>query len=133
LEGRARDSRPGELRTEDIATEVFFLPAANHAEKGGTFTQTQRLLQWHHKAIRSAGSMPSSELEFFYELGKRDPGQAIADSDRPARPALLDLTWDYPSTASTERSIPEAVLTEINGMHLSGDQGRPDAVLDGFV
>ena len=36
----------GELRPEDIETEVFFFPAAGHAEKEGAFTNTQRLLQW---------------------------------------------------------------------------------------
>jgi len=35
----------GELKPEDIATEVFFLPAASHVEKKGCFTNTQRLLQ----------------------------------------------------------------------------------------
>src|SRR4051812_29958496 len=29
-----------------VGTEVFFLPAASHVEKEGTFTNTQRLLQW---------------------------------------------------------------------------------------
>src|SRR4029453_4009824 len=42
--------RDGELRTEDIQTEVFLMPAATHIEKEGTFTQTQRLLQWRDKA-----------------------------------------------------------------------------------
>ncbi|MBR7504178.1 hypothetical protein KCW65_29275, partial [Mycobacterium tuberculosis] len=32
----------GELKTEDIDTEVFFLPAANHTEKAGTFTALSR-------------------------------------------------------------------------------------------
>src|SRR5699024_5159438 len=41
----------GELVTEEIGTEVFFLPAASHVEKSGTFTNTQRMLQWHHKAV----------------------------------------------------------------------------------
>ena len=45
----------GELRTEDIETEVFFLPAAAHTEKSGSFTQTQRMLQWHHQAVQPAG------------------------------------------------------------------------------
>jgi len=35
----------GELKTEEIPTEVFFLPAAAHVEKDGSFTNTQRLLQ----------------------------------------------------------------------------------------
>jgi len=45
----------GELRTEEIATEVFFLPAAGHAEKDGCFTNTQRLVQWHEKAVDPPG------------------------------------------------------------------------------
>ena len=44
----------GEMRTEDIATEVFFFPAAAHTEKDGTFTNTQRMVQWHHQAVRAA-------------------------------------------------------------------------------
>jgi formate dehydrogenase major subunit len=45
----------GELRTEDIGTEVFFLPAAAHTEKDGSFTNTQRMLQWHHQAVEPEG------------------------------------------------------------------------------
>src|SRR5689334_14121239 len=45
----------GEFVTEDIATEVFLMPAAAHTEKDGSYTNTQRLLQWHHKAVDPAG------------------------------------------------------------------------------
>ena len=77
----------GELRTEDIATEVFFMPAASHVEKAGTFTQTQRLLQWRHKAIDPPGEC-QSELDFFYQLGQRIR-QKLADStDERDRPLL---------------------------------------------
>src|SRR3954466_15310992 len=34
----------GELKTEEIGTEVFLMPAASHTEKDGSFTNTQRLL-----------------------------------------------------------------------------------------
>jgi formate dehydrogenase major subunit len=37
----------GELRPEKIKTEMFMLPAALPGEKEGTFTNTQRLIQWH--------------------------------------------------------------------------------------
>ena len=50
----------GELVTEDIATEVFFLPAAAHTEKDGCFTNTQRLLQWHEKAVEPPGTAARS-------------------------------------------------------------------------
>src|SRR4029450_6226552 len=36
----APEIESGELRTEDIGTEVFLLPAASHVEKEGTFTNT---------------------------------------------------------------------------------------------
>ena len=60
----------GEIKPEDIDTEVFFFPAAAHIEKDGTFTNTQRLLQWHHKAVEPKGDT-RSELEFIYKLGQR--------------------------------------------------------------
>src|SRR5215213_682138 len=41
----------GQLRTEDIGTEVFLLPAATHVEKKGSFTNTQRLLLWFYWAV----------------------------------------------------------------------------------
>jgi formate dehydrogenase major subunit len=113
----------GELCTEEIETEVFFLPAATHVEKAGSFTQTQRLLQWRHKAVEPPGDC-QSELHFFYELGKRIRARLAGSTDERDRP-LLDLTWDYPTD---EHGDPdgEAVLAEINGYHLTGpDAGEP--------
>ncbi|NUO35536.1 MAG: molybdopterin-dependent oxidoreductase [Dermatophilaceae bacterium] len=113
----------GEMRAEDIQTEVFFMPAAAHTEKSGSFTQTQRMLQWHHKAVAPPGDA-QSELEFFYELGKR-VREILADSDDPRDRPLLDLTWDYPLDADGEIDA-EAVLAEVNGRHLTGDKaGQP--------
>jgi formate dehydrogenase major subunit len=113
----------GELRPEDIQTEVFFLPAAAHTEKSGSFTQTQRMLQWHHKAVAPPGDA-QSELEFFYELGRR-VREILADSTDPRDRPLLDLTWDYPLDADGEIDA-EAVLAEVNGRHLTGEKaGRP--------
>ncbi len=60
----------GEVRADDIATEVFFFPAATHTEKDGSFTQTQRVVQWHHAAIEPPGDC-RSELSFVYDLGRR--------------------------------------------------------------
>ena len=71
----------GELRTADIGTEVFFLPAAAHSEKDGTFTNTQRLLQWHHKAVEPPGDC-RSDLWFYYELGRRIKERLAGSTDR---------------------------------------------------
>ncbi len=113
----------GELRTEDIDTEVFFLPAANHTEKAGTFTQTQRLVQWRFKAVDPPGDA-QSELDFFYELGERIR-EKLKDSDDPRDRPLLDLTWDYPRDDEGDVDA-EAVMKEINGYHLGGEKdGEP--------
>ncbi len=113
----------GELKTEDIGTEVFFFPAAAHAEKDGTFTQTQRLLQWHHKAVAPPGDC-RSDLQFFYEVGRR-MRERLAESTLPRDRPLLDLTWDYPVNEEGDPAA-DAVLREINGVHLTGDKaGQP--------
>ncbi|ORV52103.1 formate dehydrogenase [Mycobacterium florentinum] len=113
----------GELETEKIETEVFFFPAATHVEKAGTFTQTQRLIQWRHKALEPPGQC-QSECEFFYELGKRIRARLAGSTDERDRP-LLDLTWDYPTDEHGDIDG-EAVLAEYNGHHLTGpDAGKP--------
>ena len=96
----------GEVRTEDIATEVFFLPAASHAEKAGTFTQTQRMLQWRHKALDAPGEC-QSDLDFFYKLGQRIRAKLADSTDERDRP-LLDLTWDYPAGEHDEANPGDA-------------------------
>jgi formate dehydrogenase major subunit len=99
----------GEVRPEDIPTEVFFFPAAAHTEKDGTFTNTQRLLQWHHKAVEPPGDC-RGDLGFVYELGRRLKALYLA-SNEPKDLAIQELTWDAASA--------EDVLKEINGWHVS--------------
>jgi formate dehydrogenase major subunit len=119
----------GEMRTEDIKTEVFFLPAAAHTEKSGSFTNTQRMLQWHHEAVPPSQDA-RSDLWFTYHLGRRireklagSPSTADAEMDRP----VLDLTWDYPVHGPLSEPSADAVLAEINGWDAAG---RP---LSGFA
>ncbi len=113
----------GELKTEDIATEVFFFPAATHVEKAGSFTQTQRMVQWRHQAVDPPGDC-QSELQFFVELGNRIRQRLAGSTDQRDRP-LLDLTWDYPTNEHGEPDS-EAVLAEINGFQVTGPEaGRP--------
>src|SRR5689334_1827648 len=83
----------GEVRTEDIRTEVFFFPAAAHTEKDGTFTNTQRLLQWHHKAVEPPGDA-RSDLWFAYHLGRRLK-DLYARSTLERDQGIQALTWDY--------------------------------------
>lgn len=109
----------GELKTEEIDTEVFFMPAANHTEKAGSFTQTQRMVQWRDQAVTPPGDC-TSELEFFHKLGLMIK-ERLKDSTDPRDKPIQDLTWDY---SVDEHGEPDAedVLREINGYHLSGEK-----------
>jgi formate dehydrogenase major subunit len=107
----------GAVRAEDIATEVFFFPAAAHTEKSGSFTNTQRLLQWHHKAVEPQGD-DRSDLWFAYHLGRRLKQRYATSTlgrDRPIRA----LTWDYPTEGPYDDPSAEAVLREINGFTIA--------------
>ncbi|MFP5347562.1 MAG: molybdopterin dinucleotide binding domain-containing protein, partial [Actinomycetes bacterium] len=113
----------GEIVPEECATEVFMMPAASHVEKEGTFTQTQRLLQWREKALDPVGDR-RSELWFFFHLG-RLIRERLKDSPNPRDRAVLDLAWDYPMHGEQgergqfgEPSAPH-VLMEINGYEVA--------------
>jgi len=98
-------------------TEVFFFPAAAHTEKDGTFTNTQRLLQFHAKAVEPSGDQ-RSELWFMYHLGRRLRSlyeSSTLSRDRP----LLDLTWSYPTVGPHDEPDVLAVMNEINGYTVS--------------
>ncbi len=109
--------RRGELRTEDVATEVFFFPAAGHAEKDGCFTNTQRLLQWHEKAVDPPDDA-RSETWFIYHLGRRLKEKALRDP-RPRNAGLAALTWDYSVRGERAEPRTEEILAEINGFRTS--------------
>ena len=117
--------RRGELDPRSIGTEVFFFPAAGHAEKEGCFTNTQRLLQWHEKAIDPPADA-RSEAWFAYHLGRRLKEKAARD-DRPRNAGLRALTWNYRTQGPQGDPDIEQVLQEINGRRV-----RDSALLGGF-
>jgi formate dehydrogenase major subunit len=107
----------GEIVPEECRTEVFLLPAASHVEKNGTFTQTQRMLQWREKALDPVGDC-RSELWFFYHLGRMIRERLAGSTDERDRP-LLDLRWDLPTEGEHDEPRAEAVLMEINGYEIA--------------
>jgi formate dehydrogenase major subunit len=117
-----------------IKTEVFFIPAASNTEKEGTFTNTQRLLQWHDKAIDPPGDCRSDSW-FVYELGKRLK-KLYAGSTLPRDQGLLNLTWDYEydkpphlpdGSVSRIKGEPDVrrILKEMNGYTVADRQQVP--------
>jgi formate dehydrogenase major subunit len=109
----APEIESGEVRTEDIGTEVFLMPAASHVEKEGTFTNTQRLLQWRDKALDPPGDA-RSEVWFMHHLTKRVQAHyATSTDDRDW--AIRNLSWDYEEHGPEREPLAEDILREING------------------
>ena len=105
--------RSGEMRPESIDTEVFFFPGAGRAEKEGCFTNTQRLNQFHEKAVEPPGDA-RSESWFMYHLGRRLKERASANP-QPRNAGLNALNWTYPTVGPLREPAAEEVLKEING------------------
>ncbi len=103
----------GELRPQDIKTEVFLMPAASHVEKAGCFTNTQRLLQWREKAVDPPGDA-RSDTWFVYHLGRRLKEKAARDR-RPRNDGLNALTWSYRTEGPLDEPVVDEILQEING------------------
>lgn len=102
-----------------IKTEVFFLPAAHVSENTGVFTNTQRLLQQHDKAVDPPDDA-RSDLWFTFHLGQRLKA-LYKDSTQPRDWPIQNLLWDYlrPEENAQWRikddPSSEAILKEING------------------
>ena len=125
----------GELKPEDIETEVFFFPAAGHAEKEGAFTNTQRLLQWREKAVDPPGEA-RSEAWFMHQLALRLIAKAKQSND-PIDEPLRALDWWYPEDELGDPKM-ESVLAEINGWQTQpvaagADRDASEGVLFGGV
>ena len=118
----------GELKTEDIETEVFFFPAAGHAEKEGAFTNTQRLLQWREKAVDPPDDARSDGW-FMHQLALRLIAKAKQSSD-PLDEPLRALDWWYPADEHGEPHM-ESVLAEINGWYTNPQPGADGVVFGG--
>jgi formate dehydrogenase major subunit len=103
----------GELSPENIATEIFLFPAAGTAEKDGTFTNTQRLLQYRNMAVEPPEDA-RSETWFMYHLGRRLKEKAKRDP-RLRNAGLNALTWNYSTHGRHAEPRVEEVLQEING------------------
>ena len=99
-----------DLKTESVDTEVFMLPAANFAEKDGTFVNSARWIQWKWKAVDPPGeAKPDQEIvariflkvrELYEKEGGRFPDP------------VLKLNWWY-----TNPLVPslDEVCRELNG------------------
>ena len=127
----APEIKSGEVKPQDIKTEVFFFPATQVAEVNGIFTNTQRLLQFHHKAAEPPGDC-RSDTWFSYDLGKRLK-KLYANSNPPRDEGFKNLVWDYEHEDPNQRKKGEPsmqkILKEINGFFTD----EPDRHVAGFA
>ena len=111
--------KSGKLKPEDIKTEVFLMPAAAVAESDGSFTNTQRLVQWHEKAADPPGDA-RSDIWWTVHLGLRLK-ELYRDSREEKDRPIQALTWDYFDADEVRDSRikdePSAslIMKEING------------------
>jgi len=112
--------RRGELDPSKIRTEIFLMPAAGSAEKDGCFTNTQRLVQFHEKAVDPPGDA-RSETWFMYHLGRRLKEKA-AREQTPRNAPINALTWNYSTQGKHAEPDVEEILREINGRNLQTGQ-----------
>src|SRR5215471_3440039 len=103
----------GRPDAKDIKTEVFMLPAANFAEKDGTFTNSARWLQWKWKAVDPPGKAKTDqEILARIFLAVRD----LYKKEGGAFPEqMLNVTWNYTNPAAPDLG---EVAKEINGKAL---------------
>ena len=109
---------------------MFFFPAASHVEKEGTFTKTQRLLQWRDKAVEPPGD-ERSDLWFFYHLGRMLRERLAASTDPRDRP-LLDLDLGLPRRRARDAAspTPRRCCGEINGYDVADRQAPSTATCE---
>jgi formate dehydrogenase major subunit len=106
------------VKIADIKTEIFFFPATQIAEYDGSFTNTQRMLQWHSKAADAPGDC-RTDTWFYHNLAKRLK-QAYAASKLPRDQGWNNLSWEFdpdPGVKPIYPGEPDAlkILREING------------------
>ncbi len=113
-------------KSSDVKTEVFLLPAANFAEKDGTFTNSARWMQWKWKAVDPPGEAKADQEiigRLFLkvrELYKKEGGKLPEP--------VLNLNWWYSNPANPSQA---EVCKEVNGWALEDlkDEKDPKTVV----
>jgi formate dehydrogenase major subunit len=101
-------------KTADIKTEVFLLPAADFAEKDGTFTNSARWMQWKWKALDPPGQAKTDQeilarlVLAVKALYMKEGGVGVD--------ALTNISWSYSNPANPDLG---EVLREMNGKALA--------------
>jgi formate dehydrogenase major subunit len=111
------------LKPEEVKTEVFLLPAANFAEKDGSFVNSARWIQWKWKAVDPPGdARPDQEIVARIFLKVRE---LYEQEGGPCPEPIRNLNWWYSNPV--QPSLDE-VCKEINGWALQDIRDPAGAV-----
>lgn len=96
-----------------IPTEIFFMPAASHVEKEGSFTNTQRLIQYRELAVEPPDDARSENwfMTELYVRMKKLYQNSTKERDKP----IQHLTWNYRREGAKQEPVVEDIVKEING------------------
>jgi formate dehydrogenase major subunit len=98
---------PG-VKSSEVQTEVFILPAADAMEKEGSIATSGRLIQWRPKVAEAPGeALPDHQILNRVVLKLKE---LYASAPGPFSAPILHLKWDYGATLDVEK-----VAKEING------------------
>ncbi len=112
-----------------IPTELFLMPAAVVAEKDGSYTNTQRMVQWHDKAVDPPGDA-RSETWFIYHLGRRL--QALYQDSQLERDRVIrQVQWELPIKPG-EEELQEPDLSQV-ALEISGYNVATHGPVAGFA
>ncbi len=111
------------IAPQDIATEVFFLPACAVYEKEGTAASTSRWVQYRWKGAEPLGES-KSDLWMIDKIAQKVK-ELYKSSTRAEDEPIINMTWEY---GHGEEPEPIQVGLEINGYTVA--DGKP---IDGFA
>ena len=116
----------GGAPASQIQTEVFMLPAANFAEKDGSFTNSSRWMQWKWKALDPPG-LAKSDQEIVSRIFLAVQNLYRTEGGVVPEP-VLNVSWAYSNPINPDLA---EVLKEINGKALADikDPKDPTKVL----
>jgi formate dehydrogenase-N alpha subunit len=105
-----------------VQTEVFMLPAANFAEKDGTFTNSGRWIQWKWKAVDPPG-LAKTDQEIIARIFLKVRDLYRQDGGKFPAP-ILGLNWWYSNPVSPSM---DEVCKEINGWAIEDVKDEKDS------
>ncbi len=117
-----------------IQTEVFFFPSSTVPEMDGSFTNTQRLVQWHEKGVDSPGDC-RSDIWYTHQLARRlktmyerDPLVPREDTGASAPPTVPDTAPRQPASPNAPAESRRAPATQTPPPGAATRPGTPPLV-----